>query len=109
MPASRGGPAARNAINPHALVLFVDAWSEYVVSGWPKRTRLTVNGIAIAENDARMIRRWRVGQIKGVTVRSASTLLKRYGLTLGQYATYCKQNNFAPTLRGKLPKETHVK
>lgn len=103
---SRGGPAARNAINPAALVCFIDEWSEYVTGGWPKRKRLTINGTAVAENDARVIRRWRQGNIAGVTINAARGVLGRHDLTLEMFAVYCEQMDFRATLRGKLPKET---
>jgi hypothetical protein len=103
--AHRGGPAARNAINPPALVSFIDAWSELVYGGYPKRWRLTINGTPISVNDARMVRRWRQGNIKGVTTPSAAALLDRYGLTFAMFTEYCEQKFLRPTLRGKLPKE----
>ena len=102
-----GGPAARNAINPAALVSFIDEWSEHVFDGYPKRTRLKVNGTPISETDARMVRRWRKGEIKGVTLWSAGALLERHGLTLSMYGIYCTEQTepLQSTLRGKLPKE----
>ena len=65
---------------PGRLVGYIDAHSGYVTSGTPKRRRLTINGIAVSETDARMIRRWRAGKIQGVTAKSADALLKRYRL-----------------------------
>jgi hypothetical protein len=102
-----GGPASRNAINPAALVAFIDAWTEHVFDGYPKRTRLKINGTPITETDARMVRRWRKGDIKGVTIFSAEALLERHGLALPQFAVYCEQLDppLQSTLRGKLPKE----
>lgn len=101
---NRGGPASRNAINPAALVSFVDAWSEYMNGGYPRRNRLLVNGTPITETDARMVRRWRKGDIEGVTLKSARTLLDRYGLTFDMLVTYCDQTEQSHLLRGSLPK-----
>jgi hypothetical protein len=75
---SRGGPKA--PINPAHLVALLDEHSTYEVLGHPRRRRLLVNGIPVADNDARMIRRWRAGTIKGVTVKSANALLARHNL-----------------------------
>ena len=105
MTTSRGGPAARNAIDPRVLVHFIDAWSEHVNGGYPRRTRLTINGTRVSVSDARVIRRWRQGNIKGVTVPAAQALLARHDLTLAMFVVYCEQHYFVPTLRGKLPKE----
>jgi hypothetical protein len=76
---TRLGPKA--PINPASLVYMIDDHSDYITSGTPKRRRLCINGIAVSETDARMIRRWRAGKIKGVTIKSADALLHRYGLT----------------------------
>jgi hypothetical protein len=65
---------------PDELVALLDAHTTYVVSGYPYRRRRCINGIAVSETDARMIRRWRAGTIRGVTATSAEGLLKRYRL-----------------------------
>lgn len=75
---SRLGPKA--PLEPARLVELIDRHSEYVVSGHPRRRRLCINGIPITDTDARMIRRWRTGTIKGVTLKSADALLERYDL-----------------------------
>lgn len=106
---TRGGPAARNAIDPAVLTDFIEAWSEYHVGGHPRRERLYINGARIQENDARMIRRWRAGTIKGVTIRSAAALLHRYGLTIEMLGTFAEQTDRTPTLRGKLPAANSTK
>jgi hypothetical protein len=69
-------PRAR--IDPAALVAFLDTYSKHTVGGHPVRERKTINGEAISETDARMIRRWRKGDIKGVTEDSARALLRRF-------------------------------
>ena len=50
---------------------------------WARKgeTITCINGHPISDNDARMIRRWRVGKIQGVTQKSADALLQRYQLT----------------------------
>lgn len=76
---SRGGPKA--PVLPAAIVAQLDHHSTYEVTGHPRRRRLHINGIPVADNDARMIRRWRSGTIKGVTVKSANALLARHNLS----------------------------
>lgn len=99
----RNGPAARVAIDPAVFVGYIDSLSAYHVGGFPRRRRLCIQGTAVLENDARMIRRWRTGKIEGITVRSAEDLLGRYGLSLADYSTYCYRGNLNPTIRGGLP------
>lgn len=96
-------PTSRVAIDPAVLVDFLKSWSHYSVGGRPHRERLYINGTRIEENDARMIRRWRAGSIRGVTVKSARALLGRYGLTLDMLAVYAQQHDASPTTRGALP------
>ncbi len=76
--ARRGGP--RTTVAPFQLVALLDAHSDYRTGDIPKRRRLCINGIAVTETDARMIRRWRAGKIQGVTAKSANALLSRYNL-----------------------------
>ena len=86
---SRGGPKA--PVKPSVLVAFLDSWSEYRVSGHPRRNRLYINGTPITDHDARMIRRWRSGTIAGVTLKTTRTLLDRYSLTYDMLVTYGEQ------------------
>lgn len=74
----RGGP--RTSVDPTELVAQLDAHSEYVTGGHPVRTRLHINGVPVSDTDARMIRRWRAGKIKGVTAKAADAMLQRYRL-----------------------------
>ncbi len=74
----RGGP--RTTVAPWHLVALLDAHSDYRTGGHPRRRRLCINGIAVTDTDARMIRRWRAGKIQGVTAKTANALLSRYNL-----------------------------
>ena len=69
-------PKAR--IDPAELVAFLDERSDHVTGGHPRRLRKFINGHPVDETDARMIRRWRKGDIKGVTEASAKALLRRF-------------------------------
>jgi hypothetical protein len=64
--------------DPAALVAFLDERSTYRTGGHPCRLRKYINGRVIDETDARMIRRWRKGDIKAVTTASATALLRRF-------------------------------
>jgi hypothetical protein len=64
--------------DPAALVRFLDERSAHTTGGHPVRLRKTINGQPISETDARMIRRWRKGDIKAVTEPSARALLRRF-------------------------------
>lgn len=96
----RGGPASRVAVDPAALLGYVDSLAAYHVGGYPVRRRLCIHGTPIRENDARMIRRWRSGTIEGVTVKSTEGMLGRYGLGLHDFVTYCHRHRIKPTIRG---------
>jgi hypothetical protein len=69
---------SRATLDPQALIDFLDERSTYTTGGFPRRLRKTINGEYITDTDARMIRRWRQGNIKGVTPDSADALLRRY-------------------------------
>jgi hypothetical protein len=96
------GPAARRAVNPEAFVAYLTSLESYVVDGVPRRRRLCINGIPVSEADARMIRRWRSGRIEGITVGAAAALLRRYGKTPLQFASWCAILHEAPTIRGSI-------
>lgn len=74
----RRGPTAK--VDPGKLVDFLDTHTAYVTGGHPVRRRKSINGVAVIENDNRMIRRWRKGDITGVTESSARALLRRYNI-----------------------------
>jgi hypothetical protein len=81
----RRGPKAN--IDPAALVAFLDARSEHRAGGVPNRLRKFINGVAVSETDARMIRRWRAGKIAGVTESSARALLRRHNIDPKEFTT----------------------
>lgn len=78
-------PRAR--INPAELVAFLDARSTHTKGGHPCRLRKYINGHIVSETDARMIRRWRKGDIKGVTEASAKALLRRFKINPREFIT----------------------
>ncbi len=82
---ARRGPKAR--IRPGHLVEFLDTRSEHRVDGVPRRHRKYINGVTVSETDARMIRRWRKGQIRGVTESSAHALLRRHNINPREFTT----------------------
>lgn len=65
-------------LDPAALVAFLDERSTWDVGGHPRRRRKHINGLAVGGTDARVIRRWRKGDICGVTEGSAAALLRRF-------------------------------
>lgn len=75
---SRRGPRA--TVSPAELVAFLDTHSVTRTGGTPNRLRKFINGVAVSETDARMIRRWRAGTIQGVTESSARALLRRFNI-----------------------------
>jgi hypothetical protein len=95
------GPAGRRAVNPDALCAYLTAQQRYVEGGKPNRRRLTINGVPVSESDARMIRRWRQGNIKGSTVPAAVALLRRYNLAPLKFAAWCAILHYKPMLRGR--------
>lgn len=74
----RKGPKA--PVDPAKLLAFLDERSEHVRGGHPNRLRKYINGEPVGETDARMIRRWRKGVIKGITEPSARALLHRFNI-----------------------------
>lgn len=96
------GPAARRAVNPEPFVAYLTSLENYIVDGEPRRRRLCINGIPVSESDARMIRRWRKGDIEGITVAAAAQLLRRYGKTPFQYSSWCAMLHYEPTIRGAI-------
>lgn len=92
------GPTARFAIDADALVAYLDARSERVVDGTPKRSRKLINGLPVGANDSRIIRRWRTG-IATVTKEAAIRLLDHYQITLEDFIDACPTN---PIIRGVL-------
>lgn len=76
---SRFGP--RDTVDAADLAAFIDYRTDLQTGGRPIRTRSYVNGIAVADSDRRMIRRWRNGQVKRVTTRAANALLQRYRIS----------------------------
>jgi len=96
------GPAARRAFDPDHFEAYLAGKSSYVTDGTPRRRRLCINGTPVSESDARMIRRWRTGQIEGITIEAGAALLRRYGLTPRQYAAWCAKLSYPPMLRGIL-------
>jgi hypothetical protein len=68
----------RKRHDPAALVAFLDERSTHVTGGHPVRERKYINGEPVNETDARMIRRWRKGDIKQVTDDAARRLLRRF-------------------------------
>lgn len=81
----RRGP--KTTIAPAVLLAFLDARSEHRRGGTPNRERKFINGVAVRENDARMIRRWRAGKIAGVTESSARALLRRHNINPKEFLT----------------------
>lgn len=69
-----------NTIDAADLACFIDFRTDQRTGGTPTRTRSYINGIAVSASDRRMIRRWRNGQVKRVTVRAATALLQRYNI-----------------------------
>jgi hypothetical protein len=65
-------------LDPAELVAFLDERSATTRGGHPVRVRKTINGVMPSETDARMIRRWRKGDIKQVTDDAARRLLRRF-------------------------------
>lgn len=100
---TRGGPVARNAVDPATLVAYLDAHSSYRTGGYPKRRRRHINGVAVAESDLRIIRRWRAGTIKGVTVKAAVSMLARHRLSPSDFATWAADHGMVPMSRGRIP------
>jgi hypothetical protein len=96
------GPAARRAIHPCNFVAYLDAKSSYIIDGPPRRRRLCINGIPVTPADARMIRRWRQGNIEGITIPCGAALLRRYSLTPLQFSAWCAILHLVPTIRGSL-------
>lgn len=96
------GPAAKRAVNPDAFVAYLTSLESYVVDGEPRRRRLCINRIPVSESDARVIRRWRAGDIEGITVASAAQLLRRYGKTPFQFTAWCATLHYKPTIRGSI-------
>ena len=74
----RRGPKA--SVDPARLVRILDGFSYHEVGGHPVLLRKFINGQAVSETDARMIRRWRAGTIQGVTKSSARAILRRHNL-----------------------------
>lgn len=92
------GPTARFAIDAAALVGYLDARTEHVSSGTPKRTRRLINGLPVDANAARIIRRWRA---PGTTVTrdAAVRMLDRFQMTLDDFIDSQPTN---PIIRGVL-------
>lgn len=83
------GRAARVAVDPETFISFLDTNTAIVTGGSPRRTRRILNGHTIGQaNDGRMIRRWRSGQIEGITKQSAENFLGRYGLTFQDFVLW---------------------
>lgn len=72
-------------IDPASLVAFLDARSTYHTSGYPVRRRKRINGQPVDDVDARMIRRWRKGDIKRVQEASVRALLRRFEIDPGEF------------------------
>ena len=76
---------AKPRLDPAALVAFLDERSTYATGGYPVRQRKYINGHVVSETDARMIRRWRKGDIKGVTQPAARALLRRFKIDYKEF------------------------
>lgn len=97
------GRAARKAINPEALVAFIDEHTEYRTDGFPRRKRRYINGKPQTADHARIIRRWRSGGIVGVTVQAANDLLAAYNLRLDRFSVWAAEHNLPAMTRGTIP------
>lgn len=76
------GRAARFAYSAADLVALLDSHTTYELGGTPRRKRRLINGVALDQDtDARIIRRWRSGQIEGVTKAAAERMLGKVGLS----------------------------
>lgn len=84
------GRAARQAIDPESLIVYINDHASTATSGSPRRTRKLINGIPITTNDNRTLRRWASGSIEGVTLAAAEAFLHRYELTLTGNVTYLR-------------------
>lgn len=92
----RGGPTSRFAYDPTVVVRYLDDNSEYILSGEPTRRRRCINGIPVdPDTDARVIRRWRSGQIEGVTRKAADRLLTKFGLSAHDLELWSYENGVA--------------
>lgn len=94
------GPTARRAINPDAFLAYITAKESYIEDGTPKRKRLCINRIPVSDSDARMIRRWRQGNIQAISIPSGAALLRRYSLTPLTFTRWCAILHMDPMLRG---------
>ena len=97
------GAAARAAIDPAVLTAFLDERTTYIVDGVPARRTRRLNGRRLnVDIDARIMRRWRSGRHKSVTVRAAENLLTRYGLEMSELQQFAHTNGHELMLRGSI-------
>lgn len=97
----RGGPAARRALDPAVVVAFLEAHTERVTGGHPRRTRRLVNGRVMTINHSRVVRRWKATPPDGVTLSGVSSLLRAHRLTLNDLVVWATANDRDAVLRGK--------
>jgi hypothetical protein len=85
---------ARPLLDPKHLTEFVQANTEYVASGFPRRERRFINGRPLLDRDtdARVLRRWATSS-GGVRPKAAERLLGRYGLTLADFEHHINHPN----------------
>lgn len=93
------GQAARFAYDPAVVVAFLDAYTARAAA-IGLRPYTTLNAKRLFEDDARIIRRWRSGAIKGVTYHAVSSLLLRYDLKVRHMERWAKLHRRQLVLRG---------
>jgi hypothetical protein len=91
---NRHGAAGLRALNPDAVVEFLDAHSAMVPTESGRQTKV-LNGYRLNPDDARVIRRWR-NQAKGVSVKGMTRMMDRYGLgRIVNFHNWAKRHGYA--------------
>lgn len=77
------GCSARVALDPRAVLAYLDAKTDYRFGGHPARLRRTINRTPVGQGHAaRTIRRLRSGRFQTMTQPAAQRLLAEFGLTI---------------------------
>lgn len=94
------GPTANLGLDGVVIAEYLGSKTKIKRGGEPLRERTFINGVQVAPDDKRAIRRWAGG--KTATRGAFDRLLERHGLTLNSYIRWAKKNGITPTLRGEL-------
>ena len=85
---NKHGAAGTTGFKAEDVVAFLDAHRLTLIrAGHPRQT---INGIAVTQNNARVIRRWR-NEASGVTRRAAEKVFWAHSLTLTDFSKWLKK------------------